>query len=214
VIAGIALVSALALRGRAPAGPEPLQLAARLDPEMPAGWTDTQPWETERGGRNAVERDARAVQAGAMLVRLAMTVRERDSVQTEVLANQMLARFDAGAGDDTPLHQIAERAGAPPDSLHGLLEQATKRLDRLGRAHVRLGAWVEAARIAARERNQEFFEARDSQAALDNAKRLTTGDEAARDALAQVRTALATEGPPEWGALEAGLKALLKEIAS
>jgi hypothetical protein len=218
VIAGIALVSALALQrlGRAPATAEaPLQLATRLDGELPAEWTNDRPWETVRGGGTSGERNAVAAQAGAMLMQLAVAVQSGDRVQTETIATQIVARFDRGAGPDTPLRQIASRAGAPPGSLQTLLQQATTRLETMhGRDPLRVGAWVEAARLATRARNQAFFTAGDTQAALDHAEKQTRGDDAARAALARVRAALPADGPPEWESLEADLKTLLGEIAS
>jgi hypothetical protein len=217
VIAGIALVSALALQrlGRAPGAAEPVQLAARLDGGLPAGWTNDRPWETVRGGATSGERNALAAQAGAMLMQLAVAVQSGDREQTETIATQMVARFDRGAGADTPLPQIASRAGAPPDSLQALLQQATTRLETArGRDHLRLGAWVEAARLAANARDEPFFSADNTQAALDHAEKQTRGDDAARAALTQVRAALPAGGTPEWGSLEAGLKTLLGEIAS
>lgn len=217
-VAGIVAVSALALRGRAPAAAAPVQLAARLEGEMPAGWVDDRPWEMQRGGDPAAERNARAAQAGAMLMKLAMAVRAGDSVQTRMLAAQIHARFDVGAAPGTPLLRIAGDAAAPADSLPALLDQATHRLedrlDRTGRDHLRLGAWTEAARLAARGRDGEFFRAPDSERTLQRAEQLTRDDDAAHAAVARVRAALPAEGAPDWESLEAGLKTLLREIAS
>ncbi|HYR09454.1 MAG TPA: hypothetical protein VEQ60_16835 [Longimicrobium sp.] len=217
VIAGIALLSALglALRGGTPGAAEPLQLAARLDGGLPADWTNDRPWETVRGGGPSRERNARAAQAGAMMVQLAVAARAGDTAQSRVIARQLAARHDDGAAPDTPLRRMADGPTVPPDSLQPLLQQATTRLeDSLERDHLRLGAWVEAARLAARARNQPFFTAGDTQAALDHAEKQTRGDDAARAPLARVRAALPADGPPEWESLEADLKTLLGEIAS
>jgi hypothetical protein len=217
VIAGIALVSALGLArlGRASGAAEPVQLATRLDGGLPADWTNDRPWETVRGGGPSGERNALAAQAGAMLMQLAVAAQSGDAAATRTIATQMVARYDHGAAPGTPLRRFVDGPSVPPDSLQPLLQLATTRLeDRLGRDHLRLGAWVEAARLGARARNQPFFGAGDTEAALNYAEKQTRGDDAARAALEQVRAALPADGPPEWESLEAGLKTLLGEIAS
>ena len=63
-------------------------------------------------------------------------------------------------------------------------------------------------------RRVEFFRAPGSERTLQRAEQLTRDDDAAHAAVARVRAALPAEGAPDWESLEAGLKTLLREIAS
>ncbi|HEY7766873.1 MAG TPA: hypothetical protein VIB55_01760, partial [Longimicrobium sp.] len=122
------------------------------------------------------------------------------------------SRFDSQAGPASPFRQVADRAGAPGDSLAPLLARGTARLEeRLGKAPLRTGAWLEAAGLAARARDEAFFRDR---AMLRAAARLAGDDPAARVALARVRAALPDDEPPRWSELPAALDALLTELAS
>ncbi|HEX2209960.1 MAG TPA: hypothetical protein VHG93_19955, partial [Longimicrobium sp.] len=212
----ILVVSVLALQGRASPAPAPVQLAARLEGGLPARWANDAPWQSERGGDSGAERNARAARAGVMMVWLATAAQAGDSAQTRVIAGQMVAQIDPGAGPGTPLQKIRERPGASPDSLRAWLQQATTRLEKAdGRDYLRVAAWAEAARLAARGREPEFFASEDTGTMLDRAGRLARDDEAARAAVAQVRAALPAGAPPnDWAALETSLETFLREIAS
>ncbi|HEX2081291.1 MAG TPA: hypothetical protein VHG08_26545 [Longimicrobium sp.] len=154
-----------------------------------------------------------AAQAGAFLVRLALAIQEGDSAATATLALQTQRRFDPRGGG--ALEQIRARAGAPPAELQPRLEQATDRLeDRLEPGHLRLGAWTEAARLAAGRQNAGYFRSRDSAPMLRLAERLTEDDPQARQAVAAVRRELPAGDRADWTALETNLAALLQAIAS
>ncbi|HEX2076136.1 MAG TPA: hypothetical protein VHG08_00455 [Longimicrobium sp.] len=215
--AGIVLVSSLALRDRAPAGAQPVQLAALVDPAgqgLPQEWAGRSRWYSARGGSPADAGDVEAVRAGALMADLAVAVQGRDAADTRLLAEQVRNRWEPGAGGETPLRQIAARAGAPPESLNGLLQEATDRLaGRLGSEALQVGAWTEAALLAAHGRNEAFFREGTTRAMLARAERLA-GDDAARAALARVRAALPEEGAPRWESLEKELDTLLRELAS
>jgi hypothetical protein len=220
VLAAIAIIAALASRERASAAADPVSLAARLESDggLPEGWAEQPRWVPGRGNgptAEPAERAAQAARAGALLVDLALAVETRDTTDTRLLAEQVRSRFDPRSGDAGPLRQVAERAGAPADSLRPLVESATERLgDRLGREPLRLGAWAEAGRLAAHRRDQAFFQGHASRAALDRAERFTGNNPAARAAVARVRATIPAEGSPDWNALSAALDALLRELAS
>lgn len=217
-VVGIVVLGALAMRARAAAAAgHPVRLALALDHAaqgLPGGWTEQQrPWDSERGepaGRPA----GRAAQAGVLLVDLSVAVAARDSANTELLATQLQERFDPQAAPSSPIRQIAARAGEPATALRPLLEGATERLERLGRDYLRLGAWTEAARIAAHRRDEAFFRSGATRGMLRRAERLTAADPTALDAVSSVRAALAAQGPPDWNALTERLDTLLNEVAS
>ena len=219
VVAGIALVSGRALQTRGSVAGEPVRLAARLEHAgegLPAGWTERRPWASARGegpggAPSPAERRARSARAGAMLVDLSVAVEARDAAATRVLATQLAARFDPRGG---PLRQVAQGAGGSPERLRPLIGEATERIaERLDGDALRLGAWTEAAGLAAARRDAAFFRDPATRRTLDRAGRLTQADPRADGALQQVRLLLAAD-PPRWDALAPALDALARELTT
>jgi hypothetical protein len=220
VLVAIGLIVVPVWLWRASVEREPQQVASRAvfpAQEVADSLIDRDPGGGEyRGGSDAAERNVRAVRAGAMLVNLSVAVQLRDTERTRVLAEQVRARFarDPSAAA-APLRRIWARPDAPPDSLARLLDQAADRLaGRLGRRALELGAWVQAARLAAHGGNEDFFEGGTSRGMLRRAERLFQGDDGVRTAVADVRAALPAQGPPQWQPLRDSLDVLVKELAS
>jgi hypothetical protein len=212
-IAAIVLVSTFALRTAGSAGVQPVQLAARVHPAgaaLPAGWSEAASAVRGPGGAPG---DAAAVRAGALLTTLAVAARAGDSAQVHLQAVR-LGEYDPGG--ETPLARIAERPGAPPDSLNALLDRAADRLaGSYDERSMELGAWLQAARLAARSRgDEEFFRDRTAGAMLRRAERMARDNPDARAAVDRVRDALPEAGPVRWDALQPGLDALLTALAS
>ncbi|HEV7589671.1 MAG TPA: hypothetical protein VGO40_16265 [Longimicrobium sp.] len=221
VLAGVAVVTGPALRARTSAAGEPVRVAARLEHAaegLPPGWP--LPWSSPRGdgataGGSPEERAARAARAGALLVDLSVAVQARDAERTRLLAGQIASRFDRHAGRGGALRKIADGAGSPPAALQPLLVQATHRIAKRGdRDALQVGAWVEAARLAAATHDAAFFRDNQTQRILWHAARLTASAPSARAALQRVRLLLPGAGPPRWEELAAALEALAGEIAS
>lgn len=213
-IATIALVGTLTLRTSGAGAGDPVQLAERAGPQgLPAGW-DRTPWSGVRGSGSASP-DQEAVRAGAMLVQLAAAAQVGDTAAVRLLAQQLNERYGRGTGAGTSLRRIADRSDTSPDSLTALIGQATDRLARgLGPKPLELGAWVEAARLAAKHQRDEFFDDGASRGMLRRAERLEDDDAAVGAAVDRVRDALRVDRPSRWAALENSLTALLIEIAS
>lgn len=216
ILAGFAVLGIFALRGRA-SMLGPVDLAARLpgaQQGLPPDFTPERPWLIVRGGDGPEERNARAAQAGVLLVDLSIAVASGDSADIERRANQIWRRFDEQAVSSSPIRQIAVRAGERT-SLQPLVRQATERLEeKFGRDHLRLGAWTEAGLLAVRRRDEAFFRSRATRAALRRAEDLTGEDPEAQAALARIRTAAAARGAPDWEGLNADLEAFQGAIAS
>jgi hypothetical protein len=212
------LALGLALRARDPSlGRTPQQLALAAVPDgqgLPVGWNPPTPSGGVRGAGRSADRGARAVLAGAMLVDLSVAVRARDTERIPMLAERLNRHADRGVGG-TALRRIAAQPGAPADSLNALLDQAADRLaDRWERKPLQVGAWLEAARLAARRQDSTFFQDGASDGMLRRAKRLARGDQAALAAVKGVDAALPTGGtPPRWDALEESLRRLLSELS-
>jgi hypothetical protein len=223
-IVGLALAGR-ALWPRESFAGDPVRLAAHLeqaDRGLPARWTEDTPWASVRGdgatgGTSTKEQVARAADAGALLLDLSVAVQGRDSAETWLLATQIAELYDPRTtGPGGALQEIADGAGSPAGPLHPLVEQATDRIaQRLGQPDaLRLGAWVEAARLAAKTRDAAFFEAARTQRILDDAARLTASDPRARGAVEQVRGLVPGAGPPRWEALTHALDLLVGVIVS
>lgn len=210
-IAGIAAAAALVARQGSSAESVPMRLAGELN-HLQGGLPDE--WERSlelaRGGEGSDVRAARAAHAGALLVDLSVAVQARDTVDIRELSGQLRYGFDSETSA-SPFQRISERPGAPVDSLQRLLSAGTERLaNRLGRESLELGAWVEAARLAAHGRNGEFF--RGEGAVPPSAEGLLAADIAAARALEQVRAAIPATGPPRWDELTAALDTLQAKI--
>jgi hypothetical protein len=221
VLAGVALVTGRMLTADSVGG-EPVRLAARLEQSaagLPPGWTDRRPWTTARGDSPAralspAERAARSARAGAMLVDLSVAVEARDAEATRVLSAQLAARFDRQGGRDGALRRISDGAGGSPERLRPSIEDATERIAaRLDEDALRLGAWTEAAGIAAARRDAGFFRDRATRRTLDRAERVVAADPPAHAALRSVRLRLAAD-PPRWEALAPAIDALARELAN
>lgn len=222
VLAGIALVTGRALTGRGSVAQEPVRLASRLEhgaDGLPAGWTERRPWASARGedpgaASSPAERSASSARAGAMLVDLSVAVQARDVAATRVLASQLAGRYDSQGGSGNPLRQITAGAGGDPERLRPLIGEATERIaSRLDEEALRLGAWTEAAGLAAARRDAGFFRDREARRALDRTEWLATADPPAHAAVQRVRSLLSAD-PPAWDALTPAIDALARELAS
>lgn len=211
-IAAVALVSTFALRTRpSPAG-APVLLAERLSREgaPPADWEKGAVGSSSRGSSTAG-----AVSTGAKLTDLAVAIRAGDIRTVQTLATQLRDITEPGASAGTPLGRIVADPDAPTDSLNALLEQATDRVISLfDRKPVEFGAWAEAARIAAKARNDAFFRDDATDGMLGRADRIADDNEQARAAVDSVRALLPKGAPTQWEALEKSIANMLRELAS
>lgn len=209
VLAALALLPVLG--PRAGAAGDPMRLAARA---VPAGEGLPPSWSDSRGGGSdtlgAVE--PRAARAGALMVQLVVAVRARDDLETRRISDQLEGFGVMGAR--ASLREISDRAEEPPDSLAPLLERAAERLSaRLDADYLGLGAWTEAARLAADRENEAFFRDRETRVMLDRAERITRNAPAAQPVVARVRAAVEAD-PVAWEALRAELEALRRAITT
>ena len=220
VLAGIAIAPWSWSRLWRPAADPGEQLAVLLADAgsgLPRGW-EGQPWSTMRGSSDGLAPRARAIRLGARLVDLELAARAGDRVTTGVTATDIavLAEGLPAGGVVGALHRnIARRAGEPASQLTPALADGRVAAARLaGEDLVRLGVWLEAARIAAARRNADFFRADHGRALLD----VSTSDvglgEPARQALDRVDAAMPASGAPEWGTLERALTDALRVLGS
>ena len=184
---------------------------------LPTGW-DGQPWSTLRGSSDGLARQARAVRLGARLVDLELAARAGDHAMTGAIAIDVatLAEGLPAGGVVGAVHRdIARRAGEPASRLAPTIAHGRVAAAKLaGEELVTLGAWLEAARIAAARRNADFFRADHGRALLARSASDAGLGEPARQALHQVSEAVPAGGEPEWGALEGALTNALRVLGS
>jgi hypothetical protein len=209
VLAGVALAPWLWTRFAADRG----GLAAVEADALPANW-DASPWGTTRGAGDPLTREARAVRLGARLVDLELAVRGRDPATVAQLASEiamLLQGIDAAAPTSGIYREIARRSGEPAERLEPLLEQGREVVPQMaGEEQVKLGAWVESARIAAATSDRDFFASRATRSRLERMARDSSLDPAARSAVERIRAATASPGAVDWGSVEQEATTLMR----
>ncbi|MFL5542245.1 MAG: hypothetical protein ACJ8J0_24875 [Longimicrobiaceae bacterium] len=219
-IVGLALVGR-ALWPRASSAAGPMRLAMRLEHAgqgLPtADWNLSPPWTPSRGDElprdlSEEEKAVEAARAGALLVDLSVAVRGKDAKATRRFARQIAKRYDP-QGQNGELKEVVDGAGGAPERLEPYVEQATDRIaGRLRREPLELGAWTEAARLAAERHDSTFFRDPQTGPTLD---RLAAAKPSARAEVERVRGLLGESNRPQhWGDLADALEALLGKIAS
>lgn len=198
--------------------PEPRQVVAMMETPsrgLPGGW-DTRPWPTSRGGGDGLSDDARAVRAGAYMVDLELAIRARDAAATRQLvadAQALMQNGSMGGMVSSSLAPIAAGAGGDPSELVPQLNEASATAaGLLDGERLALGAWLEAARVAAVHEDAQFFREARSRRTLSRADALVGDNEQARAALAGIRASLDSD-PLAWPELGSRLDALMYAVA-
>ena len=219
LLAGVLLVP-FALRTTRGAVKTPSQAVAMLgDPAagLPAGWEDNVVWRQTRGDCGVVTEAGRPARLGAYMVQLELAVRARNADQTRLLvarADCLLAEVDAGVLVSSSLRPLAEQPGGDPAALLPHVRDANELAgDVLDGGRFALGAWAEAARLAVARRDADFFRNARSRGTLNGADAVVGDDEAARAAVAGMRTSVQTD-PPDWDGLRRASDTLLAAVAS
>lgn len=210
-VAAVAIgVTAWGLSRRGADSGDPGRYAASLArPGLPAGW-DAAPWTAVRAPDATLDPRTRAVRLGARLTDLQAAAEAGDAVGTGQAAADVRVLLDPlpAAGPAVAIYREVEgRAGESADALEPVLARGRQSAARLaGEEAVALGAWAEAARLAAARRDAAFFRARATRDALDRATRIDGLPTPAREALGRLR---ASSDPPDWAVLQRDATALL-----
>ncbi|HST59647.1 MAG TPA: hypothetical protein VLK84_13175 [Longimicrobium sp.] len=233
VLAGVTLLPLTWRASQGGAVREPSHAVAMMENPaagLPAGWLDQPGWSGNRGGGGtAIEPSAipavdlraeqiDAVRLGAQIVDLELAVHARDTANTRLLAARIADglrnRNTAGTVAASSFDAIAERAGADPSELLPLVREASEAESlAVDPDRYALGAWVEAARLAAARRDAAFFREGRTRRTLESAKALVGDDETAKSALTAIGAA-SDSSAPDWNALTEATKNLLGAIAS
>ncbi|HEU0302574.1 MAG TPA: hypothetical protein VFR37_24150 [Longimicrobium sp.] len=219
VLAGVLLVPfALSRRGGDLGSPgDYAALLSNREAGVSAEWLEDRPWSTSttRGGPGDSATDnARAVELGVLHVDLEVAVAARQADQMQLLGERLRILLEdvSGSGGAVQLYrEIGRDPDRPVAQQAELLRQAeeTVAVFLQDDVHYALGAWAEAARLAARSRDTAFFAARPSQEALDRFSKAGELAPPAREAAQQVRAQLEAGGAPDWTLLMQKLGTLL-----
>jgi hypothetical protein len=194
--------------------------ASFTDPQagVPPDWV--LPYGT-RGEGNAAADNALAAHFGAlhMQLELAVAARQQDTTQrseTVDISRRIAVMLDGvtAGGTVSPIyHAIAARDSLSQDSVLHLLAEGRKYLPPfVGKDYFALGAWAEAARIAAHRQDAAFFRTRASRRMLDRAASGPSPEDATRASVEKIRAALAPD-EPDWMALRSETDQLLRSLA-
>jgi hypothetical protein len=220
-LAGVAVVPWLLTRGRSVDQEDPTRFVSLLAPPgqtLPRQWYGT-PWPGMRGAGEPLTATARAARLGVRLVDLELAVRARDTTVSQATAEiiDLIEGLPAGSPVAAVYREIGQRAaaGAPPQELESLLARGRIAVAELaGPELVQLGAWAEAGRIAAAQRNTQFFQAQASRAMLDRASTVPGVPEAALVVLPRLKADLPTKSPVDWSILERDFTELIEALGS
>jgi hypothetical protein len=162
-----------------------------------------------RGGAS----DGGSMRLGATLVDLEVAARSHDERQARQAAAGIAALLKrANASPDvTARYDSIGKAGVPADGLDPELAERAEQSARQANL-VRVGEWLQAARIAAAHRDEDFFKTRQSQERLAGKGMALDGD--SREILDQARAAAPApentgQKEPEWATLQSRLTWLL-----
>jgi hypothetical protein len=202
VAAAVALAPLAWNRMQPPGLQESGELAERLattGTALPTGW-DPSPWGSTRSASDPMTPRARAIRIGARLVELELALRGQDPAAARTAAQVAILLGELpGSGPAVSIFRdIQARAGAPWAELEPQMKQGSEAAAVMaGEEDVRLGAWLQAARIAAARKDVDFFRTRATEAAL----RRLQDDPATRVAVERIRILTSAEGAPDWDAL-------------
>lgn len=214
IAAGIvlAVVLPLTLRSpRSPGLPSPEATFAAVtvrDTKLSGDWPEE--WDAAlRGEGTVADPGAMASRLGVAHLHLLLAVAEGDS-STKVRA---VADAQELLRDEWALLGEEYRAlGAPDVSLERIAETGDEATRTVGEDRFRLGAWAEAARLAATRRDGAFFRSRATKSALERAAQLSDLPPPAPAAVRELRGHLASPGPLDWPALASATSKLVEAI--
>jgi hypothetical protein len=186
---------------------------------LPAGWTDTVPWQrTTRGGSDAgVPVTAASARLGAWSTDLVVAVRSGDHAATPRLAAQIVSTLQnvpAGSLLETSYRMIADSAHWPRPKVLKKVDEAYTDLSTAAEPdYLAVGAWAEAGRLAARSEDAAFFRTPESSRALEAAAALDALDERSRAAIGRLRNLQSQAAVDDWQVVRRDLDLLLATAA-
>jgi hypothetical protein len=214
VLATLALVPVL--RSRANAWRDPSRLAAlamqRGEP-LPADWG---PASAYRGAGGTGENTGVAARIGALHVDLVVSAAAGDTARVSLLAGRVERLFENVSVSDAVAADYGELKASSTLSRRELLRRlAAVRADAADITdpdYFALGAWTEAARLAARRRDSAFFAARESREALERAASLEELGPDMKAPVTRLRAIQDQGAAIDWARIEVDLASLQRRL--
>jgi hypothetical protein len=173
-------------------------------------WAE-RPWREFRGARQSVSQRGRAIRVGALIVELEALVAARDSGASRT-ASQIASLIDEFPGGGTAgelYRDLVSRDVLSADSRSRALRSVESLAD--GPA-LRVGAWLEAGRVAAAHGDSTFFGPGSTDASTRAARTLAAGDPKALGQIESLIQALRSS-PRDWSGVGALLNSILAALA-
>jgi hypothetical protein len=169
------------------------------------------PWTEVRGGGDGLTARARAIRIGVRAFDLEALVERGDSA-SRLIALEIAALIDGFPGGAPAAAAFRSVASGQP--TRSGVDAALLAADGIVSGDdMRVGAWIEAARVAAAARDREFFHA--APLALLRATMGRIGDipDGTTQLLRQIEVSVQSESP-DWVAIQRDLDALLRLLAA
>jgi hypothetical protein len=214
VLVGVALIPIL--RSRAGDPYDPARLAAGVAAPREEGWSSNILF-LKRGAQENIDDLHGSARLGAFLVDLDIAVRAGDTAATRGLARaaKNASEFSGGGGLVNLFSEIDANVGEAPARMIVRVDEARKYAKEIADpAYFAAGAWTEAARLASRAHNAEFFHTRDSRTALEKILTLPDLSETASEQVRAIRAAVPESGEPAWTALDDNTAGLLRSLGA
>lgn len=179
--------------------PMPDSVVAWLGSASPS---TTQPWRALRGNGEQLSRDHRAVRIGALLTDLELRIARGDtSAGTSALQiAALLDGFPAGSTAGDAFRALAQTPNAA--ALHRARAAAE---EMAGARALRVGAWLEAARIAAGREDSRFFQRPSTARVIDESGKLSGERSISRN----LRALLESSAAHDWSTIRREMESLL-----
>jgi hypothetical protein len=216
VLVAVALIPVL--RSRAGDPYDPARLAAGMTAPRDSFWTAAAFFVTRGGETPNIEEQRGAARLGSLLVDMELAVRAGDTAATHDAARSAgnaVAGMNGAGFLDQSFKDVVNHLGESPEKMLPRVDearQATK--ETVDADYFAAGAWSEAARLAAKANDAEFFRSDASRKAIDRILALRPLSETARPEAEAVKGALSADGTPDWATLYDHLGRLVKALGA
>jgi hypothetical protein len=169
---------------------------------LPDGYDDNRPFDLTRSDNDdLITEEGRAVQVGVYIVDLRIAISQGNQEATELMSARAAGLLNGAAGTASreagrAFEQIGARAraGGEPKPLIEELDAATDiAQETVDPDYLALGAWAEAALIAASQDDAAFFRSDRIRGTLSSAEKLLEDNAEAQAPLASIRAGLESE---------------------